>query len=142
MNTLMMGTVGLIMALPLVWYVLQVIADWKIFTKAGEAGWKSLIPIYNIFVEYQISWSGLYGLLFLVATFITGALRTGENSPTWMTAVVTVAAIAAAVLHFVQSVKLAKSFGKGTFYGVLLFLLGPICRIFLGLGSDEYIGPQ
>ena len=28
-------------------YVLIVIGWWKIFTKAGEAGWKSLIPFYN-----------------------------------------------------------------------------------------------
>ena len=28
-------------------FVLTVIARWKIFTKAGEAGWKSIIPIYS-----------------------------------------------------------------------------------------------
>ena len=28
--------------------VLQIVAMWKIFTKAGEAGWKSIIPVYNI----------------------------------------------------------------------------------------------
>lgn len=35
-------------------FVLQVIADWKIFSKAGVAGWKSLIPFYNVIVEYGI----------------------------------------------------------------------------------------
>ena len=30
--------------------VLTIIANWRIFTKAGEAGWKSIIPIYNLFV--------------------------------------------------------------------------------------------
>lgn len=34
-------------------YVLIVIGWWKIFTKAGEAGWKSLIPFYNvIFIQW------------------------------------------------------------------------------------------
>ena len=47
-----------------------------------------------------------------------------------------------AVLHFIQSVKLSKAFGKGVFYGILLFLFGPIFRVVLGLGKSEYLGPQ
>ena len=31
-------------------YVLLIIGMWKVFEKAGVAGWKSLIPFYNIFV--------------------------------------------------------------------------------------------
>ena len=30
-----------------IWYVLCLIARWKVFDKAGIAGWKSLIPIYS-----------------------------------------------------------------------------------------------
>lgn len=30
--------------------VVAIVAMWKIFTKAGEAGWKSIIPIYNIYI--------------------------------------------------------------------------------------------
>lgn len=30
-----------------VWWLLHVVAAWRIFTKAGEAGWKSIIPIYS-----------------------------------------------------------------------------------------------
>ena len=52
------------------------------------------------------------------------------------------AGIAIAVLHFIQSVKLAKAFDKGFFYGILLFVFGPIFRMILGLGDSEYIGPQ
>lgn len=39
-----MGLVAFIMAYALfafIFYILQVIAYWKIFTKAGEEGWKS-----------------------------------------------------------------------------------------------------
>ena len=38
--------------LVIAWYIILVIANWKIFTKAGEAGWKSIIPIYNSYVVY------------------------------------------------------------------------------------------
>ena len=29
-------------------YVLIIVAQWKIFVKAGQEGWKALIPIYNV----------------------------------------------------------------------------------------------
>ena len=34
--------------------VISIIASWKIFTKAGEPGWASLIPIYNTYVMIKI----------------------------------------------------------------------------------------
>ena len=36
-------------------YVALVVAQWKIFVKAGEEGWKSIIPIYNVIILYKIS---------------------------------------------------------------------------------------
>ena len=54
-----MGLVAFIMAYALfafIFYILQVIAYWKIFTKAGEEGWKSIIPIYNGYVQYRLTW--------------------------------------------------------------------------------------
>lgn len=47
----MLGTYS---AIVIAFYVLLVIAQWKIFTKAGEAGWKSLIPVYNMVVLYKL----------------------------------------------------------------------------------------
>ena len=34
--------------------VVVLVAEWKIFTKAGEEGWKCLIPIYNVYVLSKI----------------------------------------------------------------------------------------
>ena len=50
------------------------------------------------------------------------------------------ASILALALHIIQSIRLARSFGKGTGYGILLVLFGPLARIFLGLGDSRYIG--
>ena len=41
----------------LVWLILLVIARWMVFGKAGEPGWKSLIPIYNTYTSYKIAWT-------------------------------------------------------------------------------------
>ena len=39
------ATLGMIVALGLILFILFVIASWRIFKKAGEPGWKALIPI-------------------------------------------------------------------------------------------------
>ena len=49
-TTLMGAAMGVIMVylvIILAIYVVQIIAMWKLFNKAGEKGWKSIIPIYN-----------------------------------------------------------------------------------------------
>ena len=38
----------------LAFLVLNMLIGWKTFEKAGVAGWKSLIPIYNLFVSAKI----------------------------------------------------------------------------------------
>ena len=35
--------------------VLVLIATWKIFVKAGEKGWKSLIPFYSVYIQCRIA---------------------------------------------------------------------------------------
>src|SRR6266508_541328 len=40
--------VGLLIAL------LLIVAMWKVFTKAGQPGWASIIPIYNLYIWCKI----------------------------------------------------------------------------------------
>ena len=56
----MMVLGGMYLIFAFVWWILQIIANWNIFTKAGEAGWKSLIPIYGDYVSYKIAWQTSY----------------------------------------------------------------------------------
>ena len=58
-TTAAVGLLGLVMAFMMVWvigYILVLVARWKVFDKAGIAGWKSLIPIYSDYCTYKISW--------------------------------------------------------------------------------------
>ena len=34
--------------------VLLIIANWKMFEKAGKPGWASIVPIYNVIVLFEI----------------------------------------------------------------------------------------
>ncbi len=123
-----------------VWHILQAVADWKIFSKAGRPGILAFIPIVNIYVEYGICWSKFMGLIYLVCIGITSYVSGVQEPSSTLTTVSGVASVAALVLHIVQSIKLAKSFGKGVGYGILLILFGPLARLFLGLGDSRYIG--
>ena len=56
-----------IWACAICFYVLLVIAWWKIFTKAGVEGWMALVPFLNLYQIYKIAWGeGWYFLLMLI----------------------------------------------------------------------------
>lgn len=108
----------------LAFYVLAIIAQWKIFTKAGEAGWKSLIPIYNLVILFKISGLSPWLLLILLASWIP-----------------VVGSIAVIVLSIILMIKLGKSFGKSTGFIIGLIFLSCIFELILGFGSSKYVGP-
>ena len=54
-------------------FVLNIVARWRILEKAQEPGWKSLIPYYNTYMLFKISWKGkVYFLLLL--SYILGLI--------------------------------------------------------------------
>ena len=133
---------GMLIALAVVCLIL-IIADWKIFTKAGEAGWKSIIPILNTYTEYKISWLGIFGLVESIGLFACNVFSKKITSYTVLTPMLIITLTLTGivlVLHIVQSLKLAKAFGKGTGFGIGLILLAPIFRLILGFGSAQYVG--
>lgn len=98
--------------------VLLLVAAWKIFQKAGEAGWKAIIPFYNIYTLVKIAdGNGFKFLLFLIP-------------------------IVGFIYDIIFSIRLAKAFGKGTGFGIGVFLLPNIFTLILGFGKAEYVGPQ
>ena len=44
--------------------ILMIVAEWKLFKKAGEHGWAAIIPFYNSYVLTKITWGN--GWLFLL----------------------------------------------------------------------------
>lgn len=139
MNFLEISTISAVIA-SLIFYIVLVIANWKIFTKAGEAGWKSIIPIYNGYILYKISWKTSVFWITVVLALIGGILN-GIGNP--VTSVIGVILnIVIIVIGIMQSYKLSKAFGHGVGFTVGLVLLSPIFTLILGFGSSEYIGVQ
>ena len=110
--------------------VLQIIAMWKVFTKAGESGWKSLIPIYNVIIYYKIS--GVSPWLYLIV-IIAGALTGLENDM-----INALSLIVTIIITLYQTHSLAKAFGKGIGYTLGLLFLNTIFLYILGFGSSKY----
>ncbi len=99
--------------------VLGIVAMWKIFVKAGEPGWAAIIPFYNLYVLFKITWgSGWKFLLLLIP-------------------------IANIVFVIITMVKLAKAFGKSGGFAVGLIFLGVIFYCILAFDDSQYMGvPQ
>ena len=102
----------------LVFYALIIVANWKIFTKAGKPGWASIIPFYNLYVLFEIV--GMNGWLFLLLCI----------------------PIVNIVMMIMLYINLAKAFGKGTGFIIGLIFLPNIFTLILAFGSSQYQGPQ
>lgn len=125
----------------LVVWVLTIIALWRIFTKAGEKGWKSIIPIYNAYIYFKIiglSFWKWFGVL-LLAGIVSSIGASSE-----IAALATIGGILEGVLTLVLNILVARNtgraFGKGTGFKVGLFFLPTLFQLILGLGASEYKG--
>lgn len=101
----------------LVVMVINLVAMWRIFRKAGYAGWKCLIPIYNSYLLCEIAFGVGNGLLFLVQLipFVGG------------------------IFTLVQEYMLCKSFNKSTAFAVLAIFFTPITRCILAFDGSQHV---
>ena len=118
--------------------LLLTIGRWLLLRKAGKPGWHSLIPFLNSYQEYSLGWKGWLGILENLCLFGSTAFFLIQSHPNWALISSFVLAIAYVVLRLLESVKLAKAFGKGAGLGVLLTVFLSIGRFFLGVSKAKY----
>ena len=128
------------MIIGIIWYILQVIAKWKIFNKMDEAGWKSIIPFYSDYIVFKRTWKTSFFWILLVMLILVELLQPYSQDNVLVSIIVLLIAVAAAVIAIIQLNKLSKSFGHGAGFTVGLVFLNPIFLLILGFGSSEYIG--
>ena len=96
--------------------ILAIVAMWKIFEKAGEPGWAAIIPFYNLYELFKITWgSGWMFLLMLVP-------------------------VANLVIYIITMVKLAKAFNRSGGFAVGLIFLSVIFYCILAFDTSTYVG--
>lgn len=107
------------LAISITFIAISIVAMYFIFEKAGEQGWKAIIPLYNIYILFRIAWGNGWYFLFL---FIP---------------------IANIFFIIIMYVKLAKSFGRGGGFACGLIFLTLIFECILAFDSKiRYIGPD
>ncbi len=147
-----------IIAISLAIAVLQVISQWKLFEKAGEKGWASLIPMYNYFVmvkiatgNYTLGWVYLgiciaYTALCVVAQFIMGFSADSETVSfeyVMIMLVLMAIMIPVYIIAGYVSYMFGKSYGKPTVWNVCMIFISPILMIVMGFDKNTYyVGPK
>ena len=106
------GIVGLI------FYVITVVALWKVFSKAGYPGILAIIPIVNFFILVKIAgYSAWLGLLYFIP-------------------------IVNIVWSIIVAIRVGKGFGKGGAWSFfLLWLFAFVGYFILGFGRATYTKP-
>ena len=97
--------------------LMLIVAMWKVFTKAGQPGWASLIPIFNIYIWCKIVGRPGWWVILMLIPFVN------------------------LIVAIILCIDLAKSFGQGVGFGIGIILLSIIFLPILGFGSAQYQGP-
>jgi hypothetical protein len=112
------GGSGVLIFLYVVLYILWIAGFWMTFVKAGEAGWKSIIPFYNLIILLKIIGRPWWWILLLLIPIVN------------------------LVIWILITNGLSKSFGKGVGFTIGLIFLSFIFVLILGFGSARYVGPS
>ena len=120
-------------------YLVGAFGYYKLFTKAGEAGWKGFVPVYNYYVALKLSWNTNIFWIYLAITIVSSILRQFEGFVATLGSVV---GIAATIINLVHCLKFSRAFQHGIGYALGLFFLEPIFLLIMGLGDTQYVGPQ
>lgn len=152
------GTIfGFILIFGLIFAILSIIAYWKIFEKAGEKGWKILIPIYDVYILFKICGIKNWFWAMLCASIIASILMavnmppyiedaTGyhldysvdlSKYPTYVIGIV-ISCVASIIMEVAIAIKLAKAFGKGVGYTLGIIFFPYIFTLILGFGKAKY----
>jgi len=100
--------------------IVLIVSKWIIFKKANKPGWASIIPIYNMVVEYQIANVNPLLIILLIIPVVNF--------------------VASIVLSIIVNINLAKAFGKSGAFAAGLIFLPVIFFPILAFGKAEYQG--
>ena len=148
--------IAIVLICAIAFWVLAIIASWKVLQKAGEPGWKALIPIYNVYTMYKIVgmtgwfWASLAcGVVLSIIMIADGTTEISHMSAEqlefydWSKHIPTVIGMVVScifelVVQIIYSIRTSKAFNHGVGFAVGLFFLTPIFWLILGFGKSKY----
>lgn len=111
-----------LMSLAVIWVIalllmaLMIVAMWILFKKAGKPGWAAVVPFYDQYTLYEITWGNGWRFLMLLIPIYN------------------------IILMILTYIRLAKAFGKEEGYAVGLIFLPHVFVPMLAFGSAAYHG--
>jgi hypothetical protein len=111
------AAVGVVLLLEVALVVLIVASWWVMFNKAGQPGWAAIIPFFNFYILCKVAGRPGWWLILMFIPIVN------------------------LIITIILSIDVARSFGKGTGFGIGLWLLGIIFYPILAFGSAQYQGP-
>ena len=136
------GLIGVVSTLMVIgaaaWFVISAIGYFKMFKKAGQRGWFAFIPLLRDFAMFKMAWTGK---AFVINTVLLAVFRLCGESESFLAGLAAaIAGIAMIVMQVKLLLRVAKSFGKGTGWALLLFFVPFVATLILGFGKAEYLG--
>lgn len=124
--------------------ILIIVAYWKMFTKAKEEGWKSIIPVYNNWTMCKIVGLSPYWIIELFAvSYILNFVSSIIGYDSVISGLLALVAAANSIYFLIIfNISIAKSYGKDNDFAVLLIFLPIIGYPILGFGKAQYLGPN
>lgn len=148
MSGLLINVMTSVIATALSGIILTYAMRWFIFKKAGEKGWKGIIPFYSDYITYKIAWDGRIYVALLLGSIVTALLGTicGWIHPAFGAVISFICNVAVAganaVAGMILQFKMARAFGQKDFFAVGLYFLGSVFSAILAFGDCQYRGPQ
>lgn len=109
-------SLAVIWVIALLLIALMIVAMWILFKKAGKPGWAAVVPFYDQYTLYEITWGNGWRFLMLLIPIYN------------------------IVLAILTYIRLAKAFGKDEGYAVGLVFLPQVFVPMLAFGSAAYHG--
>lgn len=105
---------GTVLIVEIALIVLAIVGLWMTLSKAGKPGWGAIIPIYNTYLIIKMAGRpGWWLILFFIP-------------------------IVNIIILLIVALDVAKNFGHGSGFGVLLWIFPMIMYLVLGFGSSQY----
>lgn len=111
------GVLAVFYVIVLVIGILSIVAQWKLFAKAGEPGWYSIIPILNVYTLFKIVYGSGWKFILMFIPILN------------------------CIVSIALYIRLAQAYGKGVGFGILAVFFTPIALLILAFGDSTYEGP-
>lgn len=146
MMALLMGFGLCAMVVGFIIVFVLVVTNWRIYTKAGQPGWASIVPIYNLFVMMDIirkprSWALIILVLGIIGSILTAMQPAAgsDKDPNLMISLIQIVVSLVSIYYSVRLLReLARVFGHGVGFTLGLLFLPIIFYPVLAFGGSQY----